>query len=513
MPRTAKLTAHMAGALSAIVVLMPVAVGAQEAQRPAAAPGGGPNRYAPTAYGQMCAGCHGTDLSGGRGPSLFDPKLLSQRSDDDLKGTILGGVRDSEMQGFKGQLTEDQAWQIVGYLRSQAETLTPKPAFVPDPSNQVVKSQKQTFKIEVVANGLDTPWGLAFLPDGRLLVTERAGNLRIVGRDGKMSEPVKGTPKPYVRQDGGLLDVAVPPDYKKTGWIYLSYTELAPGAVAPPEAPPQPGVRPVLPPSMTVLIRGKLNAKNEWTNTETVYRAPASLYTGSAIHYGSRFLFDGKGHIFYTLGERGEMTNAQKLDNPLGKVHRINDDGSVPTDNPFVHTPAADPTIWTYGHRNPQGLAFDPVSGLLWEAEHGPTGGDEVNILEPGKNYGWGVISMGVQPGITKRSEPGMEQPIVYYTPAISPSGITFYTGARYPGWKNNLFVTGLVGQALRRLEVKGRQVVSQEILFQQYGRVRAVATGPDGLFYVLLQNPTGAGSGVPLSAATPGRLVRLVPQ
>ena len=264
---------------------------------------------------------------------------------------------------------------------------------------------------------------------------------------------------------------------------------------------------------MTVMIRGRLNANNEWVDTQTLFRAPASLYTSSVIHYGSRFLFDGKGHLYFTLGERGEMTNAQDLATPLGKIHRVNDDGSIPADNPFVHTRGAIPSIWTLGHRNPQGLAIDPVTGLLWESEHGPTGGDEINLIEKGKNYGWGVVTMGVQPGITRRSEAGMVQPVVYYTPAIAPSGILFYTGDRYPAWKNNLFVTGLVGQSLRRLEIKGRQVVSQEVLFQQFGRVRAVATGPDGLLYVLLQDPTGPGTNVGLSAATPGRLVRLVPQ
>ena len=489
--------------------------GAQQA--PADAPaargqGGGRNIGAQT-YAQMCSGCHGVDLAGGRAQSLFNPALLTGLSDPMLQQFIMNGVPGTEMKPFKGQLSDDLAWQVIAYLRQQSETMKPRPAFVPDPSNQIVRSEKQTFRIEVLAAGLDTPWGLAFLPDGRLLLTERSGNLRILGRDGKLSAPVSGAPQPYVRQDGGYLDVAVPPDYAKTGWIYLSYTDVAPGAVAPVDEPRVPGRRPEGPPSMTVLIRGHVNAQNQWTGTETIFRAPGAVYTSSVIHYGSRFLFDGKGHLFFTLGERGEMGNAQDLSTPLGKIHRVNEDGSIPADNPFVHTPGALPSIWTLGHRNPQGLAIDPVSGLMWETEHGPTGGDEINVIEKGRNYGWGVITMGVQPGITQRSAPGMEQPIVYYTPAIAPSGILFYTGDRYPAWKNSLFVSGLVGQSLRRLQVKGRQVVSQEVLFQQFGRVRAVASGPDGLLYVLLQDPTGPGTNVGLSAATPGRLVRLVPQ
>lgn len=401
-----------------------------------------------------------------------------------------------------------------------------KPAVVPDPSNQIVKSEKQTFRMEVVAGGLETPWGLAFLPDGRLLVTERPGLLRIIEKDGGKSrllpDAVQGTPKVWERQDGGLLDVAVHPQYARNGWIYLAYTEVVPGYVAPPPAPAPPNPPagaargrgrggPPSPPSMTVLVRGRIDKGNRWVDEQVLYRAPAELYTSNGSHYGARFLFDKAGHVFYSLGERGEMANAQDLSNPLGKIHRINDDGSVPKDNPFVNTPTAVPSIWSYGHRNPQGLAWDP-SGLLWASEHGPNGGDEINIIEKGKNYGWGVITLGVQTGITERERPGMEQPIVHYTPTIAPSGMVFYTGSKYPGWKNNLFVAALAGQQLRRLEVRGREVVHQEAVFQQFGRVRSVTTGPDGLIYVLLQNPTGVGTGLSLSASTPGMVIRLVP-
>jgi len=185
----------------------------------------------------------------------------------------------------------------------------------------------------------------------------------------------------------------------------------------------------------------------------------------------------------------------------------VNDDGTVPKDNPFVNRPGALPTIWSYGHRNPQGLAWDPVTGKLWESEHGPSGGDEINIIEPGHNYGWGVITMGTEPGMTKREEPGMEQPIVYYTPTLAPSGMTFYTGDKYPGWTNNLFVSCLAGQQFRRLETSGDTVVHQEAVFKEFGRVRDVSIGPDGLFYVLLQRP-----GEPVSQSTTGILARLVP-
>jgi glucose/arabinose dehydrogenase len=490
-------------------------VGAVAAQPPAQ-PGS-----APQIFNSTCASCHGRDLKGATAKTVFSEAVLAKGDAELMKSIAAGpvGVPDHAFKTSLG-LTDDQVFRLAVYMRVQGGNLKPKPAFVENPNGQVISSARQTFKVETVADGLETPWGMAFLPDGRLLVTERPGRLRIVGRGGKLSAPVPGVPRVWERQDSGLLDIALHPDYARNGWIYLAYTDVVPGYVAPPAsaapaAPAAPGAappRPVSPPSMTVLIRGKLTAAGEWVTDREIFRAPNELYTPSGSHYGTRFVFDKQGHLFYSLGERGDPNNAQKLTSPLGKIHRVNDDGSVPADNPFVNTPGAIKTIWTYGHRNPEGLAFDPVSGLLWESEHGPTGGDEINVIEKGKNYGWGVISMGIQPGITKTAEPGMEQPVAYYTPTLAPSGIHFYAGAKYPAWKNNLFVGMLAGQQLRRLEVKGRQVVSQEVLFDQFGRTRAVATGPDGLLYALVQNPTGQGTGVSLSASTPGRVVRLAP-
>lgn len=494
-------------------------------QPPASGRGGGRGNAAASLFATSCAPCHGTDLAGGRAPTLFSERLLASNDDDSLVAKIRDGVPNTAMVPFKGTLDEQQIWQLVAYVRTHAATLKDKPVFVPDPNNQIITSERQTFRIEVVAPGLETPWGLAFLPDGRLLVTERPGRLRIIEKGKLLPEPVQGTPKVWERQDSGMLDVAIHPQYARNGWIYLAYTEVVPGYVAPPPAPPAAPADPAVatgargrgrggppsPPSMTVFVRGKIDKGNGWVDEQVIYRAPADLYTPSGSHYGTRFLFDRTGHVFYSLGERGDMTNAQDLSKPLGKIHRVNDDGSIPKDNPFVNTPNALPSIWTYGHRNPQGLSWDPA-GQLWESEHGPNGGDEINIIEKGKNYGWGVISMGLQNGITERSHEGMEQPIVYYTPTIAPSGIGFYTGSKYPAWKNNLFVAALAGQQLRRLEISGRKVIHQEVVFEQFGRVRTVTTGPDGLLYVLLQNPTGSGTGLGLAASTPGMVIRLVP-
>ena len=533
-------TAIVFGTVLAVAVSRPSAQAG--AQAPPAAPAGGPGQTggagqaapapgggrggtnpAVASYMEHCASCHGTDLAGGRAPSLFNEQWLATVADARLTASIRNGVANAGMPAFGSVLSADQIWQLVQYMRLQSGALKARPAFVPDPSGAVLKTQKATVSLEVVADGLNTPWALAFLADGRLLVTERTvngGTLRVVDR-GPVSAPVSGTPKVHVQQDAGMFDVEVHPRYAENGWIYLSYAQLLPGYTAPP--PPAPpadatagrrggGRGGAVAPSMTTIVRGRINARNEWVDQQVIFRAPASLYTTDGTHFGSRFIFDREGHLFFSIGDRGVMGNAQDLSNPLGKIHRVNDDGSVPKDNPFASTPGAVATIWSYGHRNPQGLAWDPRSGRLWESEHGPTAGDEINIVERGRNYGWGVATRGRQPGITKVSEPGMVDPIVYYIPTFAPSGMSFYTGDRYPGWKNSLFVGGLAGQALRRLDVDGDTVTSQEVIFDQFGRVRDVVQGPDVYLYLALQYATGAGTNFGLVAPSPGLVARMIP-
>ena len=382
---------------------------------------------------------------------------------------------------------------------SAAGAQAPAPPPAVDPDGQVVTSEKQTFRMEVLARDLETPWAMAFLPDGRILITERPGRLRIVANGKLLPEPVKGTPKVWEKQDGGLLDVEAHPQYGRNGWIYLSYSEALTGHVSTPALPD--------PPSMTVIVRGRINKANEWVDQQVLFRASPAVYNSSNAHYGSRFVFDRANRLFFSLGEKQVLAHSQDLSKATGKIHRITDDGKVPRDNPFVKREGALPTIWSYGHRNPQGLAWDPVTGKLWSSEHGPNGGDEINVIEPGRNYGWAVTTMGTQAGITKRTEPGMEAPVVHYTPTIAPTGMTFYTGDRYPGWKNSLFVAALAGQQLRRLETNGTSVVHQEQVFTQFGRVRDVVIGRDGYLYVLLQRP-----GEVVSQSTAGMLARLMP-
>jgi glucose/arabinose dehydrogenase len=474
---------------------------------------GGRGNAAAAKFNEVCAGCHGIGAAKGpTAPSLFDDEWLHGSGDESIVKNIRDGIPEKGMQPFRDLLTEQETWQMVAYIRTTAANLKEKPVYVPDPDGQVVTSQKQTFRMEVVARNLETPWGIAFLPDGRMLISERPGRLRIVEKGRLLPDAVKGTPKVWEKQDGGLLDVEVHPDYARNGngWIYISYSEtLANPAGAGPGCPGRGGAPPD-PPSMTIVARGRINGNNEWVDQQILYRAPDSVYNSCNAHYGSRFIFDRQNHLFFSLGEKQQIADSQDLTKPTGKIHRINDDGTIPKDNPFVGAtvvPNTVPSIWSFGHRNPQGFAWDPVTGQLWESEHGPAGGDEINIVEPGKNYGWGVITMGVQNGITKRSEPGMQQPVRYWTPSVAPSGIAFYTGTAYPGWKNHLFVSCLVGQQLKRLEIANGQVTHEEQVFNQFGRVHDVVQGPDGLLYVTLQLP-----GQMLSQSTPGMIARLAP-
>jgi aldose sugar dehydrogenase len=452
-------------------------------------------------FATYCAGCHGSSITGGRAPTLFDDQWHFGGDDASIRQSITEGRAGTEMPPFKSMLKDDDITALIAFIRAQAVASKTTIARAENPAGKVLRTEKHTLKIEMVADGLETPWGMAFLPDGRMLVTERSGKLRVIDRGKLLPQAIEGTPAVWAHQDGGMLDVAVHPEYARAGngWIYLSYAE--------------PGENDT---SMTAIVRGRIK-DGKWIDQQVLYHAPKALFYPSNVHYGSRFLFDKQGHLFYSIGERGHEMEAQDLSSPLGKLHRINDDGSVPKDDPFVGRDKAIPTIWSYGHRHPQGLAFHPVTGKLWETEHGPTGGDELNRIEPGRNYGWPVITSGKMfraPGDPNANAPeppsskeGMESPIVNWTPTIAPSGITFYTGKQFPDWNNHLFVTGLAGEALRRLETDGDTVVHEEVIFKGYGRVRAVVVGPDGYLYVALNVP-----GVRLSDPMPGSIVRLVP-
>jgi glucose/arabinose dehydrogenase len=336
----------------------------------------------------------------------------------------------------------------------------------------------------IVANGLEHPWALAFLPDGRFLVTERPGRLRIID-NGKLSSPLKGLPEIKARGQGGLLDVTLHPDYRQNGWIYLSYSAGTGNMIG------------------TEVGRGRLKG-DRITDWEVIFQLKPK--TGTRHHFGSRLVFDREGYLYITLGDRGARHRAQDLGDHAGSVIRLHDDGRVPADNPFVGHTGASPEIYSYGHRNIQGAALHLETGQIWIHEHGPQGGDELNIIRPGRNYGWPVITFGKEYGSgagigegTHRSD--IESPVRTWIPSIAPSGMTFYSGDRFPEWQGNLLIGALKYQLLARLELKGGSVTREERLLQgQLGRIRDVRQGPDGYIYLL----TDAGD---------GQLVRLEPQ
>lgn len=343
-------------------------------------------------------------------------------------------------------------------------------------------TEKGKIALEHVAEGLSHPWAIDFLPDGSMIVTERVGKMRLVSKAGDLGEPLKGLPAVDTGGQGGLLDVALHPNFAHNRLVYWSFSEAGPGG------------------NSTAVAQGRLSEDGtSLIDVRVIFSQMPKLPSNN--HFGSRLVFDDNGHLFVTLGERFNARTrgqAQDLDSDLGKIVRLTEDGKVPPDNPFVNKPGARPEIWSYGHRNPQAAAINPATGALWEIEHGPMGGDEINLPEPGKNYGWPVISYGKNydgspVGSGKREMPGMEQPIYQWTPVIAPSGMAFYTGDLFPQWKGNLFVGGLKSTALVRLELDGNKVFHEERLLRDLGlRIRDVAQAPDGSLYVVTDEDNG---------------------
>ncbi|MFL5001438.1 MAG: PQQ-dependent sugar dehydrogenase [Xanthobacteraceae bacterium] len=345
---------------------------------------------------------------------------------------------------------------------------------------QTFRASAGNLQVETVTSGLSNPWGLAFLPDGRMLVTERPGRMRLVARDGKLSPPLGGVPKVFAQSQGGLHDVALDRDYAQNQTLYFCYAEPAGG-----------GAR-------TALARARLvdEGSPRLGEVKVIFRQEGPLSSGN--HFGCRIVQTTDGNLFLTMGDHFTYRNeAQNLANHLGKIVRIRPDGSVPPDNPFVGRYGAKPEIWSYGHRNSQGAAINPASGKLWMHEHGPRGGDEINIPAAGKNYGWPVIGYGIDYSGAKIHESthkaGMEQPIKYWVPSIAPSGMAFYTGDLFTSWRGNLFVGALAAHMLVRLELDGEKVTKEERLLQDLReRIRDVRQGPDGALWLLTDSASG---------------------
>jgi glucose/arabinose dehydrogenase len=363
-----------------------------------------------------------------------------------------------------------------------AATVLASGACAPARAQDVVDSEEHRFRVVTVVSGLANPWGLAFLPNGDVLVTERGGRLRLVRGGVLQAEPVAGGPEVHARGQGGLLDVALHPRFAENRFVYLTYSKAGPQG------------------STTALARARWDG-TRLTGLQDLLVADA--WSRRTQHYGSRIVFDSAGHLFFSVGERNEQTPAQELGHHKGKILRLHDDGRVPRDNPFVGRAGAKPEIFSYGHRNPQGMTLHPVTGALWANEHGARGGDEINVVRAGRNYGWPAITHGVDYSGARISpdtaRPGMEQPLLHWTPSIAPSGLAIYAGDRFPRWQGNVFSGALAGEQLRRVVFDGERAVRQETLLRGRWRIRAVTVGPDGLLYLLTD-------------ASNGRLLRLEP-
>ena len=438
-------------------------------------------------YLESCASCHGPELVGGLGGNLVDGFWKHGGTDLEISRVISQGLPDLGMPAFEKTLSAEQIRSLVVFLREKEKAAKTQSSPPPEAKEgDVVKSLEHDYKVETVVPGdLKTPWSFAFLPDGRRLVTERPGALRIIDAEGNLlPEPVKGTPRAIELGQGGMLDVAVSPDFAKDGWIYLAFADPLEGEK----------MR-----AMLKIVRGRIR-DHTWTDEQVVFQAAPEFYTPAGQHFGTRMVFDG-GYLFFVVGERGGMLEAQDTTRPNGKIFRLFPDGTIPPDNPFSADKNSIPGIWSYGHRNPQGLAIDPRDRAIYATEHGPRGGDEFNLIRKGANYGWPIISHGMNyngtplTGLTEKE--GMEQPLLHWTPSIAACGLACYTGDKFPNWKYDFLAGGLRGE-LHRIRVQNGKVVTDETLLSGLGRIRDVRTGPDGFVYIVLNQPD--------------RIMRLVP-
>lgn len=415
-------------------------------------------------YLQYCASCHGENHD-----RFAARAWVYGNSVNEVFATLKHGRPGIGMPEFANAMNDTE-------IRALAEYTIREVAQVPDvlPSsfnvNDTVISLDLNFVLEEVASGMNIPWGMDFLPDGSMLVAEKGGKLYQV-KNGKQTE-IAGVPTVVVRGQGGLMEVTVHPKFKKNKLIYLSFADgVSPDKINTTIA-------------RAVLDNGKLS------NIEKIFHG--SPDTNSGAHFGCRMFFDKDGYLFFGIGDRGRKENAQDLNNHCGKMHRIYDDGRIPADNPFVNTAGAMPSIWSYGHRNPQGLYYERATGTIWENEHGPKGGDELNIVKKGLNYGWPVISFGVNYDGTiitnDTARVGMEQPFHYWTPSIGPSSLTRVTSDRYPAWKGDFMSGSLSFEYVERTLIKNDRVVGRERLMPKIGRIRNIVQGPDGYLYISVE-------------------------
>ena len=439
----------------------------------------------PENYTNFCVSCHGEDLKGAVAQSLVDGSWQFGARDSDLFRSIKFGHPHLGMPSWGAVLADSQISELVQFIRTREELSSAGRPPLPD----TLETLDYRVKVETITEDLETPWGIAFLDENTTLVTEKPGRLRIIENGVLLPDPVEGTPEVLAEGQGGLLDVVPDPNYHTNGLIYLSFSHPIINAD-----------RDTL--TFTSIVRGIIH-QGKWLQQQEVYRADTMYYSKSRGHYGGRIAFAPQGYLYFTVGDRTVMEQAQDLTRPNGKVHRINPDGSIPGSNPYYRHPEAIKSIYSLGHRNPQGLTTHPVTGQIWEAEHGPLGGDELNLIQPETNFGWPVITHGINYNgdiiSDATRQEGMAQPAIYWKPSIAVCGIDFYQGNLFPKWNNQLLVSALRFEEVKLLDIEGDRVIFQQTLLKNAGRVRIARPAPDGSIYVLLNRPD--------------RILRLTPQ
>jgi aldose sugar dehydrogenase len=431
-----------------------------------------------TFYATHCAACHGVDLQGASAGSLIDDTFLYGRLENQHRRNILYGIPGTDMIGWQALLSNREASALVDYIFAKPELAgsTSKP-LPPE-----LATEQTALRFEAwISEGLDIPWGLEFTGPNSALVTERQGSLRVI-TDGQLDPlPVHGLPLTYVHADGGMMDLTLDPDYANNGWIYLGHAH----AIGDPTDRNSP--------AMTRVIRGRIR-NHTWVDQEVIFQVTDDLHHASPVRWGCRFIWDSAGNLIFTIGDRNRAEESQDPGKPSGKIYRIRPDGSIPPDNPFIDVTGALPQVYTLGNRNAQGLSYHPLTGELWASEHGPMGGDELNVIVSGTNYGWPIATFGRgydnSTVSTQTTAPHVRAPIHQWTPSVAICPILFYTGSAIPDWHGDLLLGSLAMEGLYRFETEGQTITHQEIILRNHGRVRDLKTGPDGALYVVFNSP-----------------------
>lgn len=437
------------------------------------------SQQAEVLYKTYCGGCHGARLEGNSAPALIKTKWSHGSTDKAIFKSIKSGIPNTEMKGWGKVLKDNQINALVNYITASQKAPAKAGAAIP---SRIV-TMDYILNIEKIDSGhTSTPWAIEFVNADLALISEKPGKLTWLVNGKIDSVSISGLPATHTKSaTGGFMDIALDPKYHENGWVYLAYSHTN-GDLQDRNAP-----------GMTKIIRGKIK-DHVWKDQQTLFEVPDSLMVVRGDRWGCRFLFDKEGYLYFTIGDMGRALPSQDLSKPTGKVYRIHPDGSIPKDNPFINISGALPAIFTLGNRNVEGIAQHPQTGAIWATEHGPRGGDELNILKKGANYGWPVISYGIDySGSTvteKLEQEGMEQPIVQWTPSIAVCPAEFITSRLFTKWNSNLMIGALAFEELRRLVIVKDKVIKQEMILKGYGRVRDIKTSPDGALYVLLNKP-----------------------